>query len=85
MFAIKWLISHLFADKGTTNNAHMQEFCAKSLLFSLPPPEMSVEFLSRLMPRTIITYLAFARTITRRARVRELRVVECKVCLKSKK
>ena len=24
MFMIKWLISHLFADKGTTNNAHMQ-------------------------------------------------------------
>ena len=27
--------------EGTTNIAHMQEFCAKSLLFSLPTPEMS--------------------------------------------
>ena len=33
MFAIKWLISHLFADKGATNNAHTQEFCAKVYFF----------------------------------------------------
>ena len=33
MFMIKWLISHLFADKGTTNNAHTQEFCAKVYFF----------------------------------------------------